>query len=92
MASTALKLIVSQRDRKTGEFTGWGELEFASRPRLGEFITRDVDGAVHAFLVIAFFHPDKPTAAAGEIWVEDRGALADLKKPNNARSFGFLSA
>lgn len=88
----ALKLQVSQRDRKTGEFTDWGELEFASQPRVGEFIKREVDGELHVFLVIAVMHADKPAVAAGEIWVEDRGALTELKKPSAAGSFGFLCA
>jgi hypothetical protein len=90
MSTLALKFVVSQRDRKSGEFTDWGELEFASQPRVGEFIKREMDGALHAFLVIAVLHSDGQ--AAGEIWVESRGALADLKKPNGSASFGFLGA
>jgi hypothetical protein len=91
MPSNTLKFAVSERDRKSGNLTELGELEFVSQPRVGEFVTRDVSGATHAFLVVAVFHSDKPTSTVGEIWIEDRGALADLKKPNSAGSFGFLN-
>jgi hypothetical protein len=92
MPSNTLKFAVCERDRKSGKLTELGELEFVSQPRVGEFVTRDVGGATHAFLVVALFHSDKPTSTAGEIWLEDRGTLDDLKKPNSAGSFGFLSA
>ena len=91
MPSNILKFAVCQRDRKSGNLTELGELEFVSQPRVGEFVTRDVGGATNAFLVVAVFHPDKPTSTAGELWLEDRGALADLRKPNSAGSFGFLN-
>lgn len=89
MPSSTLKLAVSQRDRKTGELTAWGELEFLSQPRVGEFIQRDVDGGAHVFLVVAVLHSGV-ASTAGELWVEDRGSLADLKKPSSVGSFGFL--
>jgi hypothetical protein len=91
MPSNTLKFAVSERDRKSGNLTELGELEFVSQPRVGEFVTRDVSGATHAFLVVAVFHSDKPASTAGEIWIEDRGTLVDLKKPNSAGSFGFLN-
>lgn len=92
MPTPTLKLAVCQRDRKTGEFTEWGELGFDAQPRVGEFIKREVEGAIHAFLVIAVLYSDRPATGACEIWVEDRGTLADLKKPSSAGSFGFLNA
>ena len=92
MPTITQKFVVSQRDRKSGEFTEWGELEFVTPPRVGEFIKREVEGAVHAYLVVALLHSDGPATGDCEIWVEDRGTMADLKKPSNAGSFGFLGA
>jgi hypothetical protein len=92
MPTSALNFVVSQRDRKSGEFTEWGELEFAAQPRIGELIKREVDGVVHVFLVVAVLHSDGQATGVGEIWVEDRGTLADLRKPSSAGSFGFLGA
>jgi len=67
--------------------TGWGSMQFAIQPRMGEIITKDADGIGHAYEVLMILHPHEPVAGhdgadhcGGDLYLIDRGELIEWRK------------
>jgi hypothetical protein len=89
-----IKAMVMLLQRDKDEIGGLGELQFLVMPRVGEHITRDVEGIGQIYQVIVIHHPDEPTfyfpdkptmnGAMGDIYVVHVGNLLDHLKLLNS--------